>query len=176
MTQARICQYKKWLHYDPLYRRSHFTFSGKNAAGAVLGRMAQGLCAVTVRRLSFWEPHTLTEVHLSKYILRNGTPLARNVMLRFRHILPACLAWLALAPSARAECAKWDINGEWEFAKSDGLDTTFHLRQDGDQLTGAASYKSLTGGNSRGTSQSLEGIFDQYGNLRIAVKWDSGAR
>ena len=96
-------------------------------------------------------------------------------MLRFRHILLACLAWLALATSGQAECAKWDINGEWEVAQSDGLDTTFQLRQDGDQLTGAASYKSLTGGNSRGTSQSLEGTFDQYGNLRIAVKWDSGA-
>lgn len=96
-------------------------------------------------------------------------------MTRLGLVLLACLAWLALPSSAGAECARWDINGEWEFAQSNGLNATFHLRQDGDRLTGTASYKSITGGNSGGTSQSLEGTFDQYGNLRIAVKWDGGA-
>ncbi|MGZ5862422.1 MAG: hypothetical protein ACXWKB_03915 [Methyloceanibacter sp.] len=94
-------------------------------------------------------------------------------MIRSGFILPVCLAWLVLSSSAGADCAKWDINGDWEFAQSNGLNATFHLRQNGDRISGTANYKSAAGGNG-GESQSLEGTFDQYGNLRIAVKWNSG--
>jgi hypothetical protein len=99
----------------------------------------------------------------------------RNVMIRFGFILVACLAWFVLPSSAGADCAKWDISGDWEFTQSNGLNATFHLSQDGDRISGMASYKLAAGGDGGGESQSLEGTFDQYGNLRIAVKWKSGA-
>lgn len=104
-------------------------------------------------------------------------------MMRPGFVLLTFFAWLlpstviALLPSsARSECAKWDINGEWVFAQNNGFNTTFHLRQDGTELSGDASYISLKSKSQSEAvgSKSLTGTFD-HGTLIIRVEWNNGA-
>ncbi len=104
-------------------------------------------------------------------------------MMRPSFVLLAFFAWLffgtatALLPSsARADCAKWDINGEWVFAQNNGFNTTFHLRQDGTELSGDANYISIKSKNLSEAvgSKSLTGTFD-HGTLIIRVEWNSGS-
>lgn len=92
-------------------------------------------------------------------------------MSHFCRIL--CLTGVVLlycTTTAQAQCAQWDVSGQWSL--NQGKDTTVHLQieQDGSGVTGKADYWVKSGGGVRTIRGSLDGTAD--GNkFRIQIYW-----
>ena len=96
-------------------------------------------------------------------------------MTRLASVLLAFLAWpligatIALLPSsARADCATWDMSGEWAVDQENGFRVVFSLTQTGNTITGSANY------GLDQPQQKLKGTINSYNNVTIEVEWNSG--
>ena len=98
-------------------------------------------------------------------------------MTRLASVLLAFLAWpligatIALLPSsARADCATWDMSGEWAVDQENGFRVVFSLTQTGNTITGSANY----GTSERKVSNSLRGTISPSNRVNINVEWYDG--
>ena len=94
-------------------------------------------------------------------------------MPRLGFLLVAFFVWLTLGstmpPSVRAECARWDMSGEWTVDQGNGFRVVFYLTQTGDTITGNANY----GMSQHQESKSLSGTISSN-RVSIKVVWFNG--
>jgi hypothetical protein len=102
----------------------------------------------------------------------NGLPATRCKWLAARLGGILFAAVLVLLPSsAQAQCAQWDVSGQWSL--NQGKDTTVHLQieQDGSGVRGKADYYvNSSGGGVRTILGSLDG-FAKGHKFRIQIYW-----
>ena len=55
-------------------------------------------------------------------------------------LLLCALAFALSASSVRAQCAQWDVSGQWELQQSNGFTVQVDLHQNGKTVTGTASF------------------------------------
>ena len=98
-----------------------------------------------------------------------------DAMTRLGSVLLAFLAWpligaaiVLLPSSARADCAKWDMSGEWALDQGNGFRVVFSLTQTGNTITGSANY------GLDQPQQKLKGTINSFNNVTIEVEWNSG--
>ena len=98
-----------------------------------------------------------------------------DAMTRLGSVLLAFLAWpligaaiVLLPSSARADCAKWDMSGEWALDQGNGFRVVFSLTQTGNTITGSANY------GLDQPQQKLTGTINSFNNVTIEVEWNSG--